>query len=141
MAVRTFNLHSLETYSLKSDTVEPRTAFQLGPIDAPLMAALEDELMLYKKEHIFRDGDTGVVLRLNQRYVEFVRFGVKGWEHLQDSTGKAVQFATQEYSVDRVGLRTGVKDELLKSFSLEDIAELAQRIQRLNKLSEDQEKN
>jgi len=141
MATRTFNLASVEKYTLTTDKEEPKTVWILGPIDAPLMAALEDDLMLYKKEQVFKDGETGIVLRLNQRYVEFARFGIKGWENLITRDDKPVPYQSQEYVIDRIGVRSGVKDSLLRSLSLEDIAELAQKIQDLNKVSGDQRKN
>ena len=141
MARRQINLHSIEKYSLESDKKPPKTVFILGPIDAPLMAAIDDEQTFYKFDRARPDAETGMVIRLNQRYVEFVRYGLKGWENYQDAEGKVIDYASQEYAVDGVGIRLGLKDALLRAMSLEDIAELAGRIKILNKLTKEQEKN
>ena len=141
MARHQINLHSTEKYSLESDTEEPRTVFILGPIDAPLMAAIDDDQTVYKFDRAQPDAETGMVLRLNQRHVEFVRFGLKGWENYLDSESKPVQYLTQDYPIDGLGTRTGIKESLLRAMSLEDISKLAGRIKRLNELTREQEKN
>jgi len=141
MGFRTTNLQSFEKFTLPTDTVEPKTIWIIGPIDGALMAAIDDGTTLYKVDRSQPESDAGMTVRLNKRFVEAVRYGLKGWENLQDSTGQQLKYESQEYAVDGVGPRPGVKDALLRSIALKAIAVIGARILELNDLPGDARKN
>jgi len=144
MARKIINLNSFEKFTLPDDKEEPRTVWTLGPIDAQLMGSIDDGMLGYKVEKgepQQQASEQWISLWMNRRYVEIVRFGLKGWAHFLNDEGEEVPCLTQEYAVDHVGLRTGVQDQLLKVIRLEDIVVLAQRILDLNKLSGESRKN
>ena len=79
--------------------------------------------------------------RLCRFAFDLVKFGLKGWDNLLDSSGAPLPFSTEEYKVPGVGSRPGVALSLMKRLPLEWLVELADVISRANHYDKEEEKN
>ena len=136
MAIIAINPSAVNEYSLLSDTGQDKTVFQLGTIDSFVRAYIDDAHLNIKKE----DGSFDDVL-INHKFLEFVKFGLKGWKNLKDEAGQEVQFKSEELSLPRLGSRVVASDESLKYLDLKWIIELGLEIIAHNSLSKEESKN
>jgi len=130
------NSESTFDYSLISDTGDNKTIFKLGVIDAFVRAFIDDTHTSIKKE----DGSMDDIA-ISDKYVQFVKFGLRGWDNFKDSNGNEILFQTEEKVFPRIGKRTIVSDNCLAKLDLQWIIELGLQIVIHNKLSESESKN
>jgi len=128
-------------FSLEPDTVEDRTIFKLGIVDALLMSAINDGRTRYKLNRNGDDAPSDVTFWVQVKDIEIVRFGLKGWKNFAGSDGKEIAFRTEAIPVTNVGRRQGLPDELLKKFDITWIQKLAVEITSAHRLSEQEIKN
>ena len=131
-------------YSLLKDT--GGTVFQLGVLDSLLRAFIDDKY--YEVTNVpTKDGEekeTTVKLtdtQIHAKFVDFVRFGLRGWKNFKDRQGKEVEFAVEEIDVPGVGKRARVKDESLKRLTLGNILELGGQILAMSRVSSQEAKS
>src|SRR5690348_12318379 len=116
-------------YSLRGDASPEKTTFILGVVDSFARAHIDDTHSLVKQ-----DDGTIESMAIANKYIGFVKFGLKGWKNFKDADGKDVEFKTEEVSFPW-GKRTVVSDESIKKLDLSWIIELGLEILVHNKLS------
>ena len=142
MAIIPFNPNYTWPYSLKRDTDNP-TVFLLGPLDGALRAHLDDNNIGFSMNQAGGDKLADINWKNNQRNLQIVRFGVRGWENFNDANGKPLECELQSIPVPGIdgGNRKGLT---LRSFNLidpNDYAELANAIMAGNRLTAEESKN
>lgn len=142
--LKTFDPRAVERYSLPEDLTEPKTFFHLGRIDAPLHAHLIDQSRpIQYGEKAGLPIAKSITVMERTKEVEFVRFGVRGWENLGLVEHETVPFDPEKHiqeTVTPVGMRKGLTDEALTLVG-PYISRLADRLEKLNEVSGDVEKN
>jgi hypothetical protein len=117
-------------YSLKGDTSEPKTVFQLGLYDSFIASRLQ-HLMLSKSKETEANGTAD----LTDVIFEFIRHGLKGVKNFD------VPFETTTVDVPKVGKRVVVSDDFLKKLNIAWVIELYSELMSLNFLNEEASKN
>jgi hypothetical protein len=128
--VKIFDAKDVQPYSLKNDTVEPKTIFYIGALSGRFYQYLTDKL-------VDKDPKPGSFLR------EVVRFGIKGWEHFWDGTSE-VPFDTNLYLSSHptpIGPQTGLTDKGLDLIPWYAQQELFNAVVNANKITKADEKN
>lgn len=134
--ITAINKDAIFDYSLIEDLVEEKTIFQLGVIDAFARAYIDDTHTIVKKE----DGSIDDI-SITNKYIQFVKFGLRGWKNFKDSEGKEVIFQTEEKLFPHIGKRIIVTDECISKLDLRWIVEIGLEIINHNKLSIAESKN
>lgn len=118
-------------YSLVQDTSEDKTIFKIGQIDSITRAYIDDQ------HYSFKDlSDT----QIHTKFLDVVRFGLKGWSNFKDKDGFEVEFKTEEKIYPILGKRIIVSDESIKRLSLNSIVELGFKIISENTFSDQDKK-
>ena len=130
MALIALSTDVTKNYSLNSDTAEEKTIFLLSGIDSITRAYIDDE-------HSGRDWET---IAVHDKYINFVRFGLKGWTCFKNAEGIDVEFKTEEKVFPRIGKRVVATDETLKHLQLTWIVELGIEIVSNSTLSAEDKK-
>lgn len=137
MAIIGLTLDETWDFTCKDDKEDP-TVWTLGVIDPLLLAQVDDELLEFKVKE--GDDTTATKLKMNQRYVEVVRYGLKAVTNFKDAAGEDIPFKT--INALRMGAsRTLVHDATLKRIPAGTIKELAEEILAKNRLSAGEIKN
>jgi hypothetical protein len=127
--LKAINPNYTENYSLREDEGDDKTVFTVGLIDSITRAFIDDKHLEMRDA----DGQTSFNdVALHDKYLAFVRFGLKGWSNFKDAEGNDVPFMTEEVNFPRLGKRTVVSDEGLKRLELTAIVELGMKITSLN---------
>jgi hypothetical protein len=141
MALIAVDVNAVREYSLKADVGDDKTVFQIGLLDAPLRAHIEDKGLSYSVNATSpRDSPADVKMNLNQRALEVVRFGLRGWKNFKDSQGRDVQFDRVSQAVPGLGNRYVVSDVSLRALEMDWIKELAGEISGDNAIDEAEKK-
>ena len=135
MALIAINPEHVFEYSLEQDKSEDKTIFILGVIDSLTRAYIDDVNSIKSEDGTVSDS------AVHNKYIQFVKFGLRGWRNLKDKDGKEIEFKTVEQTFSRLGKRTVVSDESIKALDLLWIIELGLHIVAHNKLSRDEIKN
>ena len=139
MAIIAININKVVPFSLLSDSGDNKTVFNLGVIDSLTRSYIDDQhLELRKKDN----GDPKLEdIAIHDKYVQFVRFGLRGWENFKDAEGKDVPFETVEVVIPRLGKKTVVSEDCLKKLELMNIVELGIQILNINHVKAEDQKN
>jgi hypothetical protein len=129
------DISTIKEYSLREDTYDNKTIFQLGQLNIATRAYLDDVYAVEDKDNVIN------TIKLTEKYVEFVRFGLKGWTNFVDKNKVTVEFKTVEKVYPNLGKVTIVSDESLNKLTLYQVIELGGQIIRGNKLTEADLKN
>lgn len=141
--MKAINLAETKDYISKyeTDAYQP-TVWQLGCVDQLAFSLLEDfstEFEIDPKAPA--DAKAKTVFNVNRKKLDLVRLGLKGFKNfLHPETEKEIQFdtvATARFG----GTRNVVSDGILKTIPGVVLDELAQEIERMNRLSEGERKN
>ena len=139
MGIIAINPNKVVPYSLLSDSGDSKTVFHLGVIDSLTRSYLDDQHLEFRKKDT---GDSKLEdVAIHDKYVQFVRFGLKGWDNFKDENGADVPFETEEVNIPRLGKKTVVKEDCLKRLDLMNIVELGIQILDNNHLKESDRKN
>lgn len=126
-------------YSLLEErSAENPTIFVLGSLDTFTRAYIDDLHLTLK-----RNGSPTPEIHdhhLHQKYIQFVKFGLKDWRNFLDKEGKEIPLETEEIIIPGVGRRTVVSDKCLKKLLLPWIVELGYEIVSHNRISEEEKK-
>jgi hypothetical protein len=142
MAITGLTLDETWEYKCADDDGDDPTWWILGVIDAVLLAKIEDKLMLFRVggEQADEDGSTETKLKVNERNIEIVRYGLKGYRNFKDAEGKEIPFRT--VSAVRSGRNVKiVEDATIRRIPPNVLKELAEQILEGNALSEEEVKN
>jgi hypothetical protein len=129
------DITEVKEYSLMEDTGENKSVFLIGALDIPVRAYLDDTFSVFDATQNIND------VNVHAKYLEFVRFGLKGWKNIPDKDGKEIEFVTEEKVFPRVGKRTIASDESLNKLKLTQIIELGMQVVRDNTISGQDLKN
>lgn len=138
MGIIAVDLNQTRPYSLKRDTTEPKTVFQIGHIDSQLLGHLNSRLV----ENIDDKSDkTSRTIVHRYRYMrDLVMFGVKGVANFSKADGTATVLDLTEHLVPNVGIRRGLTDASLDMLSY-DIVELGEQVEKDVQWTENDAKN
>jgi len=123
MGILGISLSETKYYISQFDTVEPKTIFKLGVLDAEVFASLGE----------FVNNPLRMML-------EIARFGIKGFENLKDGAGNVIKYTTISRNIGPYNYKV-VADSTLKIIPSQVISELGAEILRMSKLSEEETKN
>jgi len=126
-------------YSLITDNGDPKTIFNLGILDSLTRAHLDDQHLEFRKKDTTDPKLEDVAI--HDKYVWFVRFGLRGWENFKDDNGVDIPFETEEISIPRLGKRMVVKEDCMKRLELVHIIELGIQILNNNHAQEVEKKS
>jgi len=117
-------------YTLKSDTGEPKTIFELGLFDSFIASRIQT-LIYNRGREIDKTGESDIT----DVIFETVRHGLRGVKNL------GIEFESEEVNVPKIGPRRVVSDSFLRRLKIEWIVELYNAILSQNFLSEQDSKN
>ena len=132
MSLIPINCEAIHDYSLNSDEGPDKTIFKIGVLDSFVRAYIDDSHSTFKKDTESLFDDVGI----HDKYLQFVRFGLKGWSNFKDSEGKDVPFEITEIDVPRIGKRKVVSDESMKKLDLKWTIEIGLEVVSSNQLKE-----
>ncbi|MEJ6846753.1 hypothetical protein [Sinorhizobium fredii] len=123
---------------IKDVVNEGATVFMLRPLDVFLMGHIYDNAsMLSGKQG---DDTVGIHTRVNQTNIDAVRHGLAGFKNFAAKNGNQLRFKTQKAVVNGRQYDV-VHDDIMNSFGVKLIAELADKIKEISEVSPDEEKN
>jgi hypothetical protein len=137
------DLNSTRPYTLKTDKDVPPTVFHLGYLDPDLEALINDRTTRYEMNNKGKNAQADAVISTNQRDLDIVRFGLRGWDDLFDTMGQPILFETESEGT-KLGPKKVVSKKCMKvAFTgrMWAIRELAAEIVGNNQLTEEEEKN
>ena len=139
--IKALDLNSVIDYVLKTDTEEPKTIWKLGILDTRIRKQLEDVAWEYETDPA-QPGSATVKASFNmgKSEMDFVSFGLKGFEGFTKPDGKQVYFKTEERNVNGKIYHV-VAEEILKIIPGDVIKELAEKIKNINNVDEEERKN
>jgi hypothetical protein len=136
MALIAQDINHVREYSLMEDTSDDKTIFLIGVIDTSARAYIDDTHSIYKKDSAELDD-----VALHNKYIQFVRFGLKGWKNLKTTDGNEAEFKTVEELFPRIGKRIVISNDSLNYLPLKAIIELGIQIVSENYLKAADQKN
>lgn len=141
--ITAFNHGVTVGYSLKSDTSEPKTIFQLGYFDTFLRGHLNVMLSgVYNSSPENRFLQPDELARWQQFIIELIRYGLRGWKNFTAPDGKTpLELKTEEITLDEIGTRAVVSRESLMHLRPEHLLELGTKIMEMNFGTKDSAKN
>ena len=122
------------------------TTFKLGVLDTLLRVYIDDAHTKVERLADMLDGAPIVRQQmtdaeLHHKYLDMVRYGLRGWTNFKDANGIDVPFETAMVDVPRVGKRLAVTDACLARLDILDAMMIGLRIRDLNTVSREQRKN
>lgn len=141
MGIRAIDLSETTDFVSKLDKEEPKTIWKLGVLDTRMRKQLEDIGFEYEVDPSQpSSGKAKAKLNLGKSELEFVAFGLKGFENFFDKSGKPVSFKTEDRNVNGKIYHI-VADEILKIIPGDIVTELAMKIKEINSVGEAERKN
>lgn len=117
-------------YSLKGDDSESPVVFELGVLTPSIKARLNDIAMNWSVNTNGGPEEKGNVhSHLNQRNVEIVRWGLRGWKNFTDDKGKEVVFQSVATAAPgRHGTLNIASQRALDTLTSDTVDELAREL-------------
>lgn len=141
MSLKCIDLAEVVDYVSKLDKEEPKTIWKLGVLDTRMRKQLEDLGIEYETDPAQpTTGKAKVKLNLGKSELEFVSFGLKGFENFFDKNGEQIHFKTEGRIVNGKPYHV-VAEEILKIIPGNIITELAVKIKEINNIGEAERKN
>ena len=139
--IKALDLGSVVDYVSKTDTEEPKTIWKLGILDTRIRKQLEDVAWEYETDPSQPgSAKAKASFNLGKSELDFVAFGLKGFEGFTKADGKPVYFKTDDRNVNGKIYHI-VADEILKIIPGDIIRELAEKIKNINNVDEEERKN
>ena len=115
------------------------TVFILGTLTARMQVHLRDQATKFKPDP---DNPDNIITEFlpNQSAFDTARFALKGWKNFKDEDGKDVPFATEKKSLGSREFDV-VTEECLDCLHADVIREIAEELNKVNALSEEESKN
>jgi hypothetical protein len=114
--------NSIFEYSLKEDTTEPKTIFQLRYLTARQKAIW----MVLSTQYVNQTTDS------RAWWFTMVKIGIAGWKNLNTNTGTPYEYKTEKFNIAGFGEIDIISDDLFDAFPIETIRELAEKIYDIN---------
>ena len=134
------DINEVTDYISPKDTGEPKTVFKLGVIPNVVMASIKDQVRIELLDLVNEDGKTPVKTNLGELQLEYLRFGLKGWENYKGKNGNLIEFVKGNRNV--AGMTVPIaSNESINCLADSMVLELANKIQSLNTLTEQEIKN
>lgn len=139
--IKALDLSEQNKFVSKLDKDDEKTTFYLGVLDTRIKKQIEDIALEYE----FDPSAPGTAkakssFNIGKSEMEFVQFGLKGFDNFVDSKGKSIPFKTEtiirgnrQYYV--------VTEEILRIIPGNIITELAKEIKSINSVGEEERKN
>jgi hypothetical protein len=122
-----------EDFVLEQDkTEEDHPTFKIGVLDVFVRTYLDDTHSTV--EHMVDDVPVTDTV-IHDKFLNFVRFGLRGWTNFKNFKGEDVPFVTEDKVFPRLGKRTVVSDECLRKLDIKWSFEIGLAIIGLNKVS------
>ena len=137
--LKAIDLNDQIKYISPSDIEEPKTVWLLGTLDMRIRKQLEDIAIEYETTPGRPESAKAKAsFNIGKSELEFVAFGLKGFENFNKPDGKPMYFKTEPRVV---GGRTYqvVAEDVIKVIPI--ISELAMKIKEINTLGEVETKN
>lgn len=133
------NASYTEEYTLIADrkSASP-TIFNVGVIDTLMRLHIDDEHTTLTR---VKNGTKMTDRAIHHKYLELVRFGLRGWSNFKKVDGSDVKFETEIVNVPQVGDRIALTDATLSTLDAVDVVELGIKVADLNTLTREQRKN
>ena len=139
--VKALDLGETVRYTLKNDKDEPKTVWLLGILDTRIRKQLEDIAWEYEATPgAPGDAKAKASFNLGKTELEFVAFGLKGFENFTKPDGKPMYFKLEDRVIGNKVYHV-LADEVLKVIPGDIISELAAKIKEINSVSEADRKN
>lgn len=116
------------------------TVWTLGTLDLRTRTYIQDETATFEISSDKSTDRAGVKLRIGERNLLIVRFGLKGWKNLKDAQGQEIPFEQEPFDLDGKS-HLLVHRRRIEQLPYELIEELAAEILSLNTLTEPDRKN
>jgi len=141
MAIKALDLNSMVKYVSKLDTGEPKTEWSLGILDTRIRKQLEDVAWEYETDPSQPgQAKAKASFNLGRSEMDFVAFGLKGFDGFIKADGKQVYFKAEDRNVNGKIYHV-VADEVLKIIPGDIVRELAEQIKNINNVDEEERKN
>jgi len=141
MAIKAIDLSETIDYISELDRENPKTIWKLGVLDSRIRAKIEDIAWEYEADPSKPDSARAkATFNINKSEMDFVAFGIKGFEDFVKSDGKKVYYKTQERVVNNKTYHV-LADDVIAIIPRNVIRELAGKIKDLNNISEEERKN
>lgn len=139
MGLKAIDLNDQIKYISESDKEEPKTIWLLGTLDMRIRKQLEDIAIEYEATPGRPESARAKAsFNLGKSELEFVAFGLKGFENFNKPDGKPMHFHTEARVVGGKTYQV-VSEDVLKVIPI--ISELAKKIKEINTLGEAEIKN
>jgi hypothetical protein len=133
------NPNYTEDFILMADRKsEKPTVFHIGVLDTLLRVHIDDEHTTLKR---LVSGLKLTDAEVHHKYLEMVRFGLRGWTNFNDASDSPVPFEAEQVDVPKVGKRQAITDSCLGQLDTVDLMEIGMQISKLNSISREQRKN
>jgi hypothetical protein len=126
-----------EDFVLPTDKENP-TVFHLGMLDTLLRVHIDDAHTTLTR---ILTGTKMSDADMHHKYLEMVRFGLRGWTNFKDASGLDVPFETEKFTVPKVGERLGISDTCLNHIDIVDIMAIGIQLSKMNTVSRADRKN
>lgn len=141
MGIKAIDLTETVDYVSQLDKEEPKTVWKLGVLDTRIRKQLEDISWEYEADPSQPgNAKAKASFNLGKSEIEFVMFGLKGFENFFNKDGKQIYFKTEDHIVNGKIYHV-VADEVIKIIPGNIITELAAKIKELNNVSDAERKN
>lgn len=139
--IKAIDLGETIRYVSEHDKDEPKTTWLLGVLDTPIRKQIEDIAFEYEQTPGRPESAKAkATFNIGKSELEFVAFGLKGFEEFRDKIGKVIYFKTEDRPVQGRVYRV-VANEILRIIPGNIVTELAKKIKEINNVSEDEIKN
>ncbi len=138
MALKAISRDKIRNYQSEFDPdkgTDKATVFMIGALTPRLSAKIRDKSTTFGTDGKTQEATVNV--SVNSANIEFVRYGLRGWNNLQLEDGSLAEFTTEK---DSDGV-TVVSEKCIEMLSDAIIQELSREINDFNSLSEAQAKN
>lgn len=141
MAIKALDLAEVIKYTLESDTEDPKTVWHLGVLDTRIRKQLEDISWEYEaKPGAPEDATAKAFFNIGKSELEFVAFGLKGFDNFLKPDGHAVYFKTEQRIVGGKVYHV-LSEDILKIIPGDTIKVLADKIKEINSVTDTERKN
>lgn len=139
--IKALDLSEQISYVSKLDKGDNPTTFHLGVLDTRIRKQIEDVALEYEFDPSApASAKAKTSFNIGKSELDFVTFGLKGFDNFVDSSGKAIKFKTETKVVGNMTYHI-VADEIIRIIPGDIIKELALEIKRINSIGEEERKN
>lgn len=141
MAIKALDLTETIDFTSSFDKDEPKTIWKLGVLDTRIRKQLEDISWEYEADPTQpANARARASFNLGKSEIEFVIFGLKGFENFAKPDGKPMYYKTEQKVINGKVYHV-TADEIIKVIPGDIIHELAEKIKEINSVGDAERKN